>query len=103
MTQKYKRTHNGKDIVVEAFKWTSDQYQTDDPEWIINAIEDGRVTFRRYGAAWPIIVMVIEYPDNSVGYAFVNDYIVRYENGMIVPVSTVTFEHHFREVNDNGQ
>jgi len=32
---------------IEAFKWTGDQNQTEDPEWIIEAIKQGTVQFRK--------------------------------------------------------
>jgi hypothetical protein len=37
-----------KPIVIEAFKWTGDQDQTEDPEWIIEAIRNGDAFFDRY-------------------------------------------------------
>ena len=39
----YKR----KPTVIEAFKWTGDADQLDDPIWIVNAIKKGVVTFSR--------------------------------------------------------
>ena len=38
-----------KPVVIEAFKWTGDIIQKEDPEWIIEAIKDGIV--------WLIIVV----------------------------------------------
>lgn len=34
-----------KPVVVDAFKWTGGPDQTEDPEWIVDALEDGRVSF----------------------------------------------------------
>ena len=34
-----------KPVVIEAFKWTGEPDQTEDPEWIIAAIKKGIVTF----------------------------------------------------------
>jgi len=38
-----------KPVVIEAFKWTGDQHQTDDPEWIVKAIKDKKVWFNNQG------------------------------------------------------
>lgn len=34
-----------KPVVIEAFRWTGDLDQTEDPEWIIDAIRSGDVFF----------------------------------------------------------
>lgn len=36
-------------IVVEAFRWTGGPDQTEDPEWIVEAIRDGRVRIVQRG------------------------------------------------------
>jgi hypothetical protein len=33
-----------KPITIEAFKWSGDVYQIEDPEWIVDLIEHGKVT-----------------------------------------------------------
>ena len=38
-----------KPVVIEAFQWTGNQYQTEDPEWIVKAIKDGTVWFNNQG------------------------------------------------------
>lgn len=34
-----------KPVVIEAFKWTGGPDQTEDPEWIVEAIREGKVQF----------------------------------------------------------
>jgi len=34
-----------KPIVIEAFRWTGDDEQTEDPIWIVQAIKDGKAWF----------------------------------------------------------
>lgn len=34
-----------KPVVIEAFQWTGDETQTEDPEWIIKLIQEGRIRF----------------------------------------------------------
>ncbi len=38
-----------KPIAIEAFKWTADHEQDEDPEWIIEAIKCGTVYFQNEG------------------------------------------------------
>lgn len=38
-----------KPVVIEAFKWTGDIIQKEDPEWIVEAIKDGIVWFNNSG------------------------------------------------------
>lgn len=40
-----------KPVVVEAFLWTGGPDQTEDPEWIVEAIGAGRVAFINAGSA----------------------------------------------------
>lgn len=39
-----------KPVVIEAFKWTGDMNQVEDPEWIIEAIKKGTIWFVNYEA-----------------------------------------------------
>jgi hypothetical protein len=34
-----------KPVVIEAFQWTGDEHQPEDPQWIVDAIKAGTVTF----------------------------------------------------------
>lgn len=38
-----------KPAVIEAFRWTGGPDQTEDPEWIVEMIENGNVTFESRG------------------------------------------------------
>lgn len=40
-----------KPVVIEAFKWTGDRGQIEDPEWIIEAIKSGKVWFSNPGTS----------------------------------------------------
>jgi hypothetical protein len=39
--------YRSKPIVVEAFQWTGDAGQTEDPMWIVKAMNAGKVAIRR--------------------------------------------------------
>lgn len=43
--------------VWDGFQWTGDADQLEDPDWIVQAIRDGRVTFRDSGT--PEVTMII--------------------------------------------
>ena len=38
-----------KPVVINAFKWTGDMFQNEDPEWITEAIQEGKVYFSNIG------------------------------------------------------
>ena len=38
-----------KPVVIEAFEWTADMFQTEDPDWIVAAIQEGVVWFDNIG------------------------------------------------------
>lgn len=78
--------------VIDAFKWTGDENQTEDPEWIIDAIEAGDV--------------YIIYPQMFIGTlegvmaANVGDYIIKGTQGEIYPCKPDIFEATYEMVND---
>jgi hypothetical protein len=83
-------------VVIEAFKWTGDQEQTEDPLWIIEAIKTGDVWFVKGGYE-------SEFSDYSPGYmviktlegemrANIGDYIIKGVKGEIYPCKPDIFE-----------
>ena len=38
-----------KPVTIEAFKWTADENQTEDPSWILEAIKEGDIFFSNKG------------------------------------------------------
>lgn len=91
---KYIGKLKGEDGEVEAFKWTGDMTQIEDPEWIVEEIKKGRV------------VVSID-NDNKVTTmmiwfgvwvrANIGDYIVKYEKGQIVPYQSIYFEKRYKQ------
>lgn len=94
-------------VEVDAFKWTGGPDQTDDPEWIIQAIREGKVRFNpatkgtemKYGkpveATGP--QMVIETLEGTV-IANVGDYVILGTKGEIYPCKPDIFESIYEEV-----
>lgn len=87
---KYKK----KPVVIEAFKWTGDQNQTEDPLWIIDAIKEGTVVIP--SLEWAIekhgrLVMEINTLE-GVMIANQGDYIIQGIQGEIYPCKPDIFE-----------
>jgi hypothetical protein len=71
-----------KPIVIEAFQWTGDINQLDDPLWIVDAIKAGSVRFRSQGT--PDVVMDIDTLEGTMTVRL-GDYIIRGIKGEIYP------------------
>jgi len=91
-----------KPVVVEAFQWTADRNQTEDPEWIIKAIDAGEVFFINQGT--PDICMVIKTLEGN-HLARRGWWIVKGIKGEIYPVEDDIFEQTYEHIEeaDNGK
>lgn len=76
-----------KPIVIEAFKWTGDADQEEDPEWIIAAIKAKSVSFRG-------IHMLINTLEGIMA-ANPGDWIIQGVNGEIYPCKPDIFEKSY--------
>lgn len=81
-----------KPVVIEAFRWTGGPDQTEDPEWIIEAIRDGKITFD----AGLMFIETLE----GVHRAVPGDYIIRGIAGEIYPCKPDIFEQTYEPVNE---
>lgn len=73
-----------KPIEIEAFQWTGDEYQLEDPVWIVDLIEEGKVTIN-----YPN--MFIETLEGTMK-ANAGDYIIRGVKGEVYPCKPDIFE-----------
>lgn len=103
-----------KPIVVEAFKWTGGQDQTEDPEWIVECLKSGRANVCKEteseeyydGNAKPVSHVVdvwleIETLEGTMR-ADQGDYIIKGIKGEIYPCKPDIFEASYEIViNDN--
>lgn len=78
-------------VEVEAFRWTGDADQTDDPVWIVEAIRAGSVRFNRV----PEVEMVIQ-TDSGEVTANPGDYIIRGIHGELYPCKSDIFEATYK-------
>lgn len=81
-----------KPVVVEAFKWTGDREQSEDPVWIVRAIEKGDVYFED----GHLMIKTLE----GVHRANVGDYIVKGVRGELYPCKPDIFEETYEKVGE---
>ena len=87
-----------KTAVIEAFKWTGDHDQTEDPIWIVEAIRANTV---RFGPP-PNVVMMIDSPDGKrTAIVSKGDFVIRDELGEISSCEPDVFEANYQRVGDN--
>jgi len=88
-----------KPVVIEAFKWTADELQTDDPEWIIEGLKkpwgEGAVRFSKTGT--PDCTMQI-FTLEGEHTAQRGDYIIKGIAGELYPCKPDIFEKTYDKV-----
>ena len=92
-----------KPVVIEAFKWTGDQNQTEDPEWMVEALfrknfntDVGGAQFIEVNGVTKIRIYTLE--GNMV--AEPGDFIIRGVKGEIYPCKPDIFEATYEKVED---
>lgn len=85
-------------VVIEAFKWTGDIEQTEDPEWIIEAIKNKVVTIGTHPVIenYPL-TMHIKTLEGTMN-AKQGDYIIKDINGELYPCKPDIFEKTYELV-----
>lgn len=78
-----------KPVVIDAFKWTGGPDQEDYPQWIVDAIKNGKVTFPREDEGF--LIMRIETLEGAMT-AQLGDYIIKGIKGEIYPCKPDIFE-----------
>lgn len=84
-----------KPVVIDAFRWTGDRDQTEDPDWIVEAIFRGSVMFMP--PRGPDIKMVIRTLEGQM-WAAPGDWIIRGVAGEIYPCKPHIFEATYEPV-----
>ena len=77
-----------KPVVIEAFRWTGGPDQTEDPEWIVEAIRAGDVRFENAGT--PEVAMMIDTLEGT-HRANQGDWIIKGVKGELYPVKEEIF------------
>lgn len=84
-----------KPVVIDAFRWTGGPDQTEDPEWIVEAIKDGKVTVTNY-VSTQMHIETLE----GVMTAKLGDYVIRGISGEIYPCKPDIFEKTYELADD---
>lgn len=78
-----------KPVVIDAFRWTADRDQTEDPEWIVEALRNGDAFFETpVGESVVLKIRTLE----GIMTAQPGDYIIRGVKGEIYPCKPDIFE-----------
>ena len=88
-------THYRKTVLVEAFKWTGGPDQTEDPDWIVDAIRRRDVTFN--DVSTPEVTMRIHTPE-GLKTASIGDWIIRDARGEVYPCPAAIFDAVYEAV-----
>jgi hypothetical protein len=83
-----------KPVIIEAFKWTGDRTQTEDPIWMIEAINNKTVFFK--GKLTQDVKLCINTLD-GVMTADRGDYIIQDINGKLYPCKPDKFEKTYEK------
>lgn len=82
-------------VQIEAFQWTASMDQAEDPEWIISAINDGRVWFDR-DSQYNVEMIICTLEGNMI--AKPGDWIIKGVAGEIYPCKPEIFERTYTPV-----
>ena len=84
-----------KPVVINAFKWTGDELQTEDPEWAIEAIKEGKMTFKNKGT--PEVTLNIQTLEGTMEVTR-GDYIIQGVENELYPCKPGIFHKTYDEV-----
>ena len=84
-----------KPVVIEAFEWTGDEKQTEYPEWIVEGIKQGIVTFDERGTE--NVSMLIKTLEGT-HRANRGDFIIQGVKGELYPCKPDTFHATYNAV-----
>lgn len=87
-----------KPIIVEAFKWTGDAAQEEDPVWIVEAIKRGDVHILPKGQYSDLAPRMVIKTLEGDHWARVGDYIIQGVKGEIYPCKPDIFELTYEPV-----
>lgn len=84
---------------VEAFQWTADIYQKEDPAWVRSLIENGNIQFAKSDRGQPLLLVL---GNDGVKVASRHDYLVRYPDGRVEPMREGRFLSQFQLLSEEG-
>lgn len=81
--------------VVDAFRWTGDEHQIEDPDWACEAMRDGRITVGEGGTPYAFLIVSTPTGGRVVDRG---DWIIQDMNGAIYPCLPETFAANYEEI-----
>ena len=93
-----------KNHIVDAFRWTGDINQTEDPCWIVEALKEKRVWFK--GKGTPQVTLCLRDGDaHSMNHRTANrgDWIIRLAHGYLMVFEEAAFKAVFRSLPENKE
>ena len=87
-----------KPIVIEAFKWTGDEHQIEDPEWACDAVRNGEIMMGQVGT--PDVFLIIVTLEGKMS-AERGDWIIKGIKGEIYPCKPDIFVASYEEVQES--
>lgn len=87
-----------KPVIINAFQWTGDEKQMEDPQWIVDAIKNGDVYFKNEGT--PEIELMIKTLEGEMT-ASRGDYIIKGVKGELYPCKPDIFEMTYDKAPEN--
>lgn len=84
-----------KPVIIDAFLWTGDEEQIEDPAWICEAIKSGKVWFSNVGT--PQVVLEIATMEGTM-CGRRGDWIIRGVKGEIYPCKPDIFEMTYEPI-----
>jgi hypothetical protein len=84
--------YTSKPTTIEAFRWTGDKDQEEDPEWIVEGIKNGTVTFKEIGGQVRMRIGRKYATDVFCRWAQPGDWIIRSDDGMHGTMTNECFE-----------
>lgn len=88
-----------KPVIIEAFRWTGGPDQTEDPDWICDAMRSGSVRFDNPGT--PEVTLLIDTLEGT-HRANQGDYIIQGIKGELHPCKPDIFEATYEQVEPDG-
>ncbi|MDD2296897.1 MAG: hypothetical protein PHX79_03675, partial [Sphaerochaetaceae bacterium] len=87
--------YKNKPVILEAFKWTGEPDQTEDPVWLVTAIASGKASFANLGTSR--VSLVIFAAEGAI-QALPGDFIARDSEERIHIFPPAIFEKQFEEL-----
>jgi hypothetical protein len=85
-----------KPIVIEAFKWTGGPDQTEEPDWIVDALRDNMVIINRPPLHFSMSIITLE----GIMSADSGDYIIKGVQGELYPCKPDIFKATYEKVEE---